>query len=277
MKLKAKIVLATICLTAIVVSAQNRLKGNKIVTIENRDISHFSAIEVLDDIDVYLYQGSNPHLNVETDENLQNAVQAKVEGETLKIYFSENIAKSKKMVVQVTVTEKLKLISAHKNSNIYADSRIILRELTLNAFDNADYSMKLDVDDFKIIGAKNSDLKINVFSKNLKTNLSESCELGLEGEIDQLIADISGNSSLHVKGSGKSLEVNATTNGGFKGRDFKVNTAVVTAAARTDLFVNAIEKISITAKEKAEITVYNKPEIELLKFEGNAKLHKKKL
>ncbi len=274
MNLKLKLILTFILLTTLNIGAQGKLKGNKIVITQNREVTNFTTIEVMDNIDVYILQGTAPFLNVETDENLQEAVQAKVEGETLRIYLSEKIAKSTKLKVYVTVTESLHNITARKRSNLYADARIIVRKLTINAHDNSDFKMKLDVDDFNINGVKNTDLKFDIFSKNLKVNLGESSELKLEGEIETLTTDIKNRSVLTVKGKGKFLELTANNNGTFRGDNFKVDKANVTASSRASVYVNAKDKVSITAFDSAEIFVYNKPEIEL-KLEGKPKLHKR--
>lgn len=255
--------------------AQSKLKGNKIVITQNREAANFTAIEVMNDIDVYLFQGTSPYINVEADENLQEAIQTKIEGNTLKIFLSNDIKSSKKLNVLVTVTDSLNLITARANSNIYADNRLILRALTVNAYDNSDFELKLDADNFTVNGYKNTDLKLDVFSVNATANISESCELKLEGEIENLTSDIKNSSVLTVKGKGKKSLITAQNNSTFKGDNFKVDETIVTANSRTDIYVNTKDKLSITATDSAEITSYGKPEIELVKFEVRAKLHKK--
>lgn len=255
--------------------AQSKLKGNKIVITQNREAANFTAIEVMNDIDVYLFQGTSPYINVEADENLQEAIQTKIEGNTLKIFLSNDIKSSKKLNVLVTVTDSLNLITARANSNIYADNRLILRALTVNAYDNSDFELKLDADNFTVNGYKNTDLKLDVFSVNATANISESCELKLEGEIENLTSDIKNSSVLTVKGKGKKSLITAQNNSTFKGDNFKVDETIVIANSRTDIYVNTNNKLSITATDSAEITSYGKPEIELVKFEVRAKLHKK--
>lgn len=276
MKLKILLGLSIFILTSTTIFSQSKLKGNKIITIQNREVSNFNNIEVSADVDVYLFQGDNNLVSVETDENLQNAIRVQVDDNTLRINFSNKISRSKKMNIFITVTNELQTITAFKNANIYADTRLILKKLTINAFENADFKVKIDADDFKINGFKNTDLIIDVFSKNLETNISESCELKLEGEIDSLKTRIDNNSVLIVKGKGEKLEIDARNNGTFKGELFEVKNASVDASGRTDLKIDATEEINITASNKAEITVYHQPKINLIKFVDKATLHQKK-
>lgn len=276
MKLTFSLLLACLILTSTNIFSQSTLKGNKIVSIQNREVSYFDKIEVLDPVDVYLFQGSTNFVSVETDENLQNAVIVKVENGTLLIKFANKISKRKTMKIFVTVTDDLHTISAYKNSNIYADSRLIVRKLTVNAFDNSDFDMKIDADTFIINGYKNSDLKFNVFSKDLKTQISASSELYLQGEIDTLSTEIKNNSVVTVKGKGLKLAIDAKNNSTFKGEDFKVKYASIVANSKTDLTVNVSDNIKITAEKNASISIYKEPEIEIVKLEGKAKIYKKK-
>ena len=276
MKFRILLGLSLFILSSTTIFSQSRLKGNKIVFIENREVSSFNNIEVSADVDVYLFQGDNNLVSVETDENLQNAVRIQVDNNTLKINFSNKISRSKKMNVFITVTNELHTISAYKNANIYADSRLILKKLTINAFENADFKVKIDADEFKINGFKNTDLVIDVFSKNLEANISESCELKLNGEIDSLKTEIKNKSVLTAKGKGVKLEIEARNNGTFKGEFFEVKYVGVDASGRTNLKIDATEEINITASNNANITVYHQPKIDLVKFIDKATLHQKK-
>ena len=276
MKFRILLGLSLFIVSSTTIISQSSLKGNKIVFIENREVSSFKHIEISANVDVYLFQGDNNFVSVETDENLQDAVRIQVENNTLKIDFSNKISKSKKMNVFITVTNELHTISAYKNANIYADNRLILKKLTINAYENADFKIKIDADDFKINGFKNTDLTIDVFSKNIQANLSESCELKLEGEIDSLKTEIKNNSVLTAKGKGVKLEIEARNNGTFKGDHFMVENAFINANSRTDITVNVSKNIKIIADNKAAISIYREPEIEIVKLEGKAKIYKKK-
>ena len=276
MKFRILLGLSLFIVSSTTIISQSSLKGNKIVFIENREVSSFKHIEISANVDVYLFQGDNNFVSVETDENLQDAVRIQVENNTLKIDFSNKISKSKKMNVFITVTNELHTISAYKNANIYADNRLILKKLTINAYENADFKIKIDADDFKINGFKNTDLTIDVFSKNIQANLSESCELKLEGEIDSLKTEIKNNSVLTAKGKGVKLEIEARNNGTFKGDNFMVENAFINANSRTDITVNVSKNIKIIADNKAAISIYREPEIEIVKLEGKAKIYKKK-
>lgn len=275
MKFKILLGLSFLLLTSTTIFSQLRLKGNKIVTTQNREVSNFNIIEVSADVDVYLSQGNQNTVSVETDENLQNAVSILVDNNTLRINFSDKISKSKKMNVHVTVTEDLQIISAYKNANIYADTRLILRKLTINAFENADFKVKIDADDFYINGFKNTNLNFDVFSKNMEAKINDACKLKLAGEIDSLKTEIKNNGILIVKGKGSLVEIKARNNGTFKGDNFKIENAFIDANSRTNITVNVKEIIKLSLSEKAELNIYNEPVVEIIKLEGKAQIHKK--
>lgn len=277
MKLKFILGLSFLILTSSTLFSQSKLKGNKIVTTQTREVSNFQIIEISADVDVYLFQGNYNAVNVETDENLQNSVRVQVDNNTLRISLSDKISRSKSMKISVTVTDSLHTITAYKNSNIYADSRLILRKLTINANENSDFKVKVDADDLFINGVKNTDLNLDVFSKNTEVLISDSCELKLEGEIENLKTEVKNNSVLTVKGIGNNLKVVARNNGTFRGADFKIVEASIDANSRTDIYVNASDNLKVSASNNAEISIYNEPTIEIEKLEGKAKIHKKKI
>lgn len=276
MKLTFSLLLSFLIFTSTYIFSQSALKGNKIVSIQNREVSYFDEIEVLADVDVYLFQGNNHFVSVETDENLQNSVLAKVDNGILKITFTDKIAKRKTMKIFVTLTKDLHTISAHKKANIYADSRLIVNKLTINAFDNADFEMKIDADTFIINGYKNTDLNFDVFSKDLKTFISESSELKLQGEIDSLSTQQKDKSVLTVKGKGLKLAIDAKNKSTFKGADFKVENATITANSNTNLTVNVRDSLKISAEKNARISIYQDPKLEIEQLAGKAKIYKKK-
>ena len=53
------------------ISSQEKLKGNGVVTIENRRISDFTKIEVIDNIKVLLVYNNNQSVSIETDSNFE--------------------------------------------------------------------------------------------------------------------------------------------------------------------------------------------------------------
>ena len=74
MRISHKIAVIFIFLITSIISAQEKLKGNKIVVMEDRAISDFTKIEVIDNVNVNLTYNENQSVAVETDSNLQSAI-----------------------------------------------------------------------------------------------------------------------------------------------------------------------------------------------------------
>ena len=72
-------------------SAQEKLKGNKEVTSENRNISEFQKIEIIDDMDIYLNFGETQSVIVETDSNLHEVITTDIKDGVLTIKTDNKI------------------------------------------------------------------------------------------------------------------------------------------------------------------------------------------
>ena len=87
------------------ISAQDKLKGNKIVTSETRYVNGFSKIETHDKIEVIITQGMEQSVTVEADENLHVAVYTEVRDSTLIIDLTKRITRKKELRVLVTIDQ----------------------------------------------------------------------------------------------------------------------------------------------------------------------------
>ena len=81
--------------------AQEKLKGNKEVTTEIRNISDFSKIEVIDNVEVLLVYNPNQSIEIETDSNLHEAILTELNNDVLTIKTSDKITRKKKLLITV--------------------------------------------------------------------------------------------------------------------------------------------------------------------------------
>ena len=64
---------------------KDKIKGSKIVTIEQKQIESFTGIEVNDNIEVMLISGSECGIEIEADDNLHDVIDFSLSGSTLRI------------------------------------------------------------------------------------------------------------------------------------------------------------------------------------------------
>ena len=267
--------LLIILLISISITAQEKLKGNKDVTTTDRNISTFSKIEVIDDVDVVFSHNENQSVKVETDSNLQNSIYTEVNNGTLVIKTSNDIVRQKELTIHIKINKHLKEISAYNSAQIKSSNILIIDSLTINAFDKSDFNLKLNSKTVTLNTKKTSDLKLEVLSDETYITSEESSSL--KGTIDTKIISINSldKSSININGSSNSTYLATFGNSSFKGKDFKSDKALINATNSSDTYINAKKTIDIRAKNSSEVYLYSNPKITITEFFDKASLHKR--
>ena len=82
-----KISIVTLLLISVLTFAQKKekIKGSKIVKLEQKQVDNFESIEVEDNLDVFLVKGTECGIEIEADDNLIEFVEYKLTGKNLRI------------------------------------------------------------------------------------------------------------------------------------------------------------------------------------------------
>ncbi len=261
------------------VSAQKKekVKGSKIVVIQQKKVEPFTAIEVLDDIEISLIKAEKSGIELEADDNLQDILDLKMNGSLLIISFAKEISSSKKFNIRVNYAADLVSVVAKNKSKISALETMKLDNISFKASDNSKLFLNLDVkncnvsltdnakaeindksESFGIDLSKNTELKALISATNFKCDLYQDAEANLDGDVINMKSRIDNSSKLNAK------KLNA------KNID-------LTVEASAKAIVNAEKTIIINATAKAEIELFGEPKIDLQKFSGTSILSKKQL
>ena len=257
------------------VTAQSKIKGNRKVTTEERSFEYFSKLEVNDKIELILKQSSSNSLELEADENLHDVLDTDVKNSTLILSLNKRITSSKRF-----------------NMTLYVED---LDQIILNDDSEVEVPEELDVFNIEIILNNKSDIQLD----NLKTQLlvletnerskgelrvrtdslsvkaKESSRIKLDLITTGSSIDYNGSATVEIAGKTEFLKLNASGNAAFKGAELLAASVHINALDRSDSYVNAKENITVDAKNKAKIYLFNKPEITLKAFEDNASLLKR--
>jgi hypothetical protein len=200
-----------------------RIKGSGNVISQTRTVSGFTGIDVSSAIDVYVTQDSSYSVKVETDDNLQEYIIIREENGRLYIKQENNTSLNSSGKIKVYV-------SAPKLDRFYASGAC-----------NIIGQNKITVDD-----------KVDI-------HLSGACDARLEIKAPSVSADLSGSTSLALKGETK---------------DFHVSGSGSTEVSCIDLLTENTS-IDISGAGNAEVYASVKLDIELsgaasVKYKGNA-------
>ncbi len=194
--------------------------GNGNVTKELRTVVSFDELSASSGVNVYLFQGDEEKVIVETDENLQECVITKVEGNTLHCYVEGSIKKSRKLNVYVNY-KQLKKIKASSGADVYGET--ILR------------------------------------AEKLSVNVSSGADVKLETEADFLEGEVSSGADLVLKGKANTFYGSASSGADIKADDLQVNDCKLNASSAGDIKVHVNNKIDASASSGADISYSGNP------------------
>jgi hypothetical protein len=256
--------------------AQDKLKGNKNVTTQHREIDNFNAILIKDNLHVSISESPNSKVSVETDENLQIAVETRVTNGVLEVYLSQPIARKKKLNVVIGVTDSIQKIEVRDNASLIGENEIHCTNMNIVAQDNASLKLKFRLNNLTATIDDRSDATIEASTKDdVIIALDHNADLKLKTTCDKLSVNVSESSLLKASGNCKDLEIISNDNGSFKGKELLTDNATVQATDRSDVYINASKKLVVNIENNAELYIYDNPELIIEKFSDKATLFKK--
>jgi uncharacterized lipoprotein YbaY len=268
----------TIILAILTISsfAQTKLKGNKKVITQNREVEYFNKIVVKDDLKVIFSNGTRAEVSVETDENLQDAITTRSEGGTLDIYISQPIATSKQLMVYVSVVDTLLTIETRDKASITSENEIITNQLNLMSFDKSNQKMICHANKINIEAEGSSDMELTLIADeatNIKAEGNSNLKLNLK--TNSFDCFIQNSASVKPVGNAKTININSNDNGNYSGKEMLAESIVLEALDKSEVSVNASKNLEIEAQNDVKVYIYSNPKILLKKFTDKAVLFKK--
>ena len=188
---------------------------------EVRKVQPFTGIKVSQGIDVYLRKGNQESVRVEVSGISLSSVITEVSGDVLKIQLDDGRYRGSHTVkVYVTFVQIAKLM-ASSAGNIYGESTIESKSLSLN------------------------------------TSSAASIELTLK--VEQLQASASSAGDMELKGTARVVEMDASSAGEINGYDLEAEEARVDASSAGDIKISVTQKIEAHASSGASIRYRGNP------------------
>ena len=208
------------------VKADNWLKsvwGDGHVTKESRKVDSFDGIKTSAGIDVYLFQGDEEKVVVETDDNLQDCIKTEVKGSTLHCYIDCRVRHSSMMKVYVNY-KMLNKIDASSGSDVRGET-------------------VMKAESLRIESSSGADVKLEVEAQNISCSSSSGADILIKGKAE----DFRGNAS-----SGADIKADGLT----------VKTCNVSASSAGDIRITVTDRIDADASSGGDVVYYGKPDIE---------------
>lgn len=256
---------------------KDKIKGSKIVTIEQKQIGSFTGIEVNDNIEVMIINGSECGIEIEADDNLHDVIDFSLSGSTLRIATLKDVISAKKLSVRITYTSDFKLVVAKNESQITSLSDIEIADISFRGYDYAKFFLNAKTTNFNLECSDKSKAELNLKSEKATINLTKNASLKALITATDLIFDMYQKSDATIDGDVTNLKLRLDNNAGFVGKNLTILNANITTEGYTNASITVTTNVIIDAAGKSEIQLYGDPKIEMKRFADSAVLMKKTL
>lgn len=272
-----KTALLALLFVAATLSAQQKekIKGSKIVTVEQKEIGEFENLEVSDNLEIFLIKGDKCGVEIEADDNLHEAIEVNLHGDLLQLSASKEISSAKKFSVRITYTDSFKMVTAKNQANVTALADIMLNNFTFKAFDNAKIFANAKCKAFTLMANDKAKAELNLTAEQTTIELSKNAQLKALISSAAIKFDMYQKSVAVIEGDVTDLRLRLDNNANFTGKNLTAKNANLVAEGYTVCSILCNTWMAVEASGKAEISIYGDQKIDLRKFADNATLYKK--
>ena len=273
---KSTALLLLLCVTTLTFAQKReKIKGSKIVTTSIKEVGSFDALEVDDNIEVYLEQGEKNEIKIEADDNLHDIIGMDLREKTLRLYTNKESSIFKKLSVKVTYTKSLNKVIAKNEAIVYAIQELQLDDITMNCVDYSKLYLNVNAKRFNLIADDKSRTELNLKAEDGNLQLSKNAVVKTLVSAVKFKCDLYQRATAAIEGIAEKATIRLDNNSVFTGTKFTLKDANVTAEGSAVATILADTTIAIAAGDKSEISLYGDPKIDLTRFSEEAKLIKK--
>ena len=263
--------------------AQDKIKGNKNVTIVETKIDDFKAISFGEKFEIELVQSNDPSVAIETDENLHEVIEFSVTDSVLNFRTLLKIQSRKQLKIIVNYTTKLRQILINDDAEISAVGTIKNKDLELRINDYSKAYLNVDNQHFKLINNNtstfgiNSKSKLNIESDYVTLELNENSKTEALIVSDSLKVEMYQSAFAKIEGETDFLNLLTINSSEFSAKNLSANTCKISTEESSEATVQVLDEILIETSGSSEIYIYGDPKITLNAFKDSSSIHKKKL
>jgi hypothetical protein len=275
MKKSTALLLLLLVTTLTFAQKREKIKGSKIVTTSIKESGNFDALEVDDNIEVYLERGEKNEIKIEADDNIHDIIAMDLRDKTLRLYTSKESTIFKKLTVHVTYTNTLNKVIAKNEAVIYAIQELQLDDITFNSVDYSKLFLNVNAKKFSLIADDKSKSEINLKADEATLQLSKNSAIKSLVSATKFKCDLYQKANATLEGIAQKATIRIDNNSTFTGTKFTMKEANVTAENYSVASIFAETTLTLAASDKTEVTLFGSPAITLSRFSEEAKLIKK--
>lgn len=276
--MKQTLLLLAFLITTLTYSQKKeKVKGSKIVTTEKKQIENFVAIEVSDNLDIFLIKGDENEIEIEADDNLHQAIDIALSGTTLRLSTLKDISAYKSLKIRVIYTNTLKSLSIQDDALVTAISDLQLESFSLKCSGRSKAYINAKTTNFSMTCDDKARVDLNLKTTKANINLSKNSETKALITASDLVFDLYQKSSAEIEGEVDNLKLRLDNDSKFTGKNLTAKFADITTELYTSAAIQVTDSLTLTATGKSEIELYGQQRITINRFEDSAILKKKPL
>jgi hypothetical protein len=275
MKKSTALLLLLFVTTLTFAQKREKIRGSKVVTTSVKEVGSFDAIEVDDNLEVYLEQGEKNEIKIEADDNLHDIIGMDLREKTLRLYTNKETAIFKKLAVKVTYTKSLNKVITKNDAVVYAIQELQLDDITMNCLDFSKLFLNVNAKKFNLIADDKTRTELNLKAEDANLQLSKNAVVKTLVSAIKFKCDLYQRGNAAIEGIAEKATIRLDNNAVFTGTKFTLKDATVTAENFAVGSILAETTVSLAIGDKAEISLLGNPAIQLTRFSEEAKLLKK--
>jgi len=252
-----------------------KVKGDRNVTIKQTYIDPFNKIVVGEDFYVEVYYNKKPSVEVEADDNLHEYISFEVKDSVLTLKTTKKIVSSKKMNIKVNYDDAFQHIQTLDDAEIRSLTSLELKNATLNTYGNSKAYLNIKAKTFKFQCLDKSKVKLNVEAESSVLQLSGNSKLDALINSKETEIDMYQRANADIEGTSKNAKITCDNNSKFNGSNFTLESCILKCDLSSDAYVEVINDITIDVSGTSSIYLYGNPKITINQFLDTAKLQKK--
>ncbi|WP_348796961.1 GIN domain-containing protein [Flavobacterium adhaerens] len=275
MKYLHLIIVCLLTTTLTIGQNKEKVKGSKTVIEKAKEIGEFNALEIEDNLTVFLEKGDKNEIKIEADDNLHEEISFDIKEKSLRIYTSKEISTYKKLVLKIKYTNDLKSVTAKNASIINALEVIMLDEINFKSLDYAKLYMNVNSKNFTLISDDKTKIELNLKAEKAKFQLNNNAQVKALITATDLAFDMFQKTSAIIEGETTNAIIKQDNNSVFTGNNFTIKNGDVTTDGESVSNIMADVSLIIDANGSSKIYLLGTPKIEVRKFLGQAQIIKK--
>ena len=258
-------------------SAQDdeKVKGDRNVTIKQTYIDPFNKIVVGEDFYVEVFYNKKPSIEVEADDNLHEFISFEVKDSILTLKTTKKIVSSKKMNIKVNYGDSFQHIETLDDAEIRSLTSLELKNATLNTYGNSKAYLNIKAKTFKFQSLDKSKVKLNLNAESSIIELSGNSKLDALINSPESTFNLYQRANADVEGTAQKATITCDNNSKFNGSNFTAQSCILKCEISSDAYIETINDITIDASGTSSIYLFGNPKITITQFLDTAKLQKK--